>query len=122
MLNPISPFSVALSVRNIRLLLAGLAASQAGDWLYNLALLALVYGRTHSSAWVGLTTAARILPEVALGALGGILADRIDRRELMIGSDVIRAGTMATLALIAVARAPIIFAPVLAALCTGLSS
>jgi predicted MFS family arabinose efflux permease len=122
MLNPVSPFRVALSVRNIRLLLAGLAASQAGDWLYNLALLALVYGRTHSSAWVGLTTAARILPEVALGPLGGILADRIDRRELMIGSDVIRAGTMATLALVGVAHAPIIFAPILAAVCTGAGS
>ena len=122
MLNPVSPFRVALSVRNIRLLLAGLAASQAGDWLYNLALLALVYGRTHSSAWVGLTTAARILPEVALGPLGGILADRIDRRELMIGSDVIRAGTMATLAVVAVAHAPIIFAPILAAVCTGAGS
>jgi MFS family permease len=122
MLNPVAPFRAALSVRNIRLLLAGLAASQAGDWLYNLALLALVFGRTHSTVWVGLTTAARILPEVALGPLAGILADRVDRRRLMIGSDVIRAATMATLALLAIAHAPIIFAPVLAALCTGAGS
>jgi MFS family permease len=122
MLNPVAPFRTALSVRNIRLLLAGLAASQAGDWLYNLALLALVYGRTHSSLWVGLTTAARILPEVALGPLGGILADRVDRRRLMIGSDVIRAITMAALALGALAHAPIVFAPILAALCTGAGS
>jgi MFS family permease len=122
MLNPAAPFRAALSVRNIRLLLVGLAVSQAGDWLYNLALLALVYSRTHSPAWVGLTTAARILPEVALGPLGGILADRIDRRRLMIGSDVIRACTMATLALVATAHAPIVFAPILAAACTGAGS
>jgi MFS family permease len=122
MLNPVAPFRAALSVRNVRLLLTGLAASQAGDWLYNLALLALVYGRTHSSVWVGLTTAARILPEVGLGPLGGILADRVDRRQLMIGSDVIRAASMAALALVAIADAPIIFAPVLAALCTGAGS
>ena len=122
MLNPVAPFRTALSVRNIRLLLAGLAASQAGDWLYNLALLGLVYERTHSSLWVGLTTAARILPEVALGPLGGILADRVDRRRLMIGSDVIRAITMAALALGALAHAPIVFAPILAALCTGAGS
>ena len=122
-MNPALPFRAALSVRDIRLLLVGLAASQAGDWkLYNLALLALVYGRTHSSLWVGLTTAARILPEVALGPLGGILADRIDRQQLMIGSDVIRACTMATLALVATAHAPIVFAPILAALCTGAGS
>ena len=109
-------------MRNVRLLLAGLAASQAGDWLYNLALLALVFGRTHSTVWVGLTTAARILPEVALGPLAGILADRVDRRRLMIGSDVIRAATMATLALLAIAHAPIMLAPVLAALCAGAGS
>ena len=121
-MNPAAPFRAALSVRNIRLLLVGLTVSQAGDWLYNLALLALVYGRTHSSVWVGLTTAARILPEVALGPLGGILADRVDRRRLMIGSDVIRAGTMAMLALVATAHAPIVFAPILAAACTGAGS
>ncbi len=40
----------------------------------------------------------------------------------MIGSDVIRAGTMATLALVAVAHASIIFAPILAAVCTGAGS
>ena len=40
MLNPAAPFRTALRERNLRLLLAGLAASQAGDWLYNLALVA----------------------------------------------------------------------------------
>jgi hypothetical protein len=80
MLNPVAPFRAALSIRNVRLLLTGLAASQGGDWLYNLALLALVYGRTHSSVWVGLTTAARILPEVAAGPVGGILAPMLARR------------------------------------------
>ena len=62
MLNPAAPFRAALRQRNLRLLFAGLVASQAGDWLYNLALLALVYDRTGSSAlWLGVTTtAARI--------------------------------------------------------------
>lgn len=45
MLGPAAPFRVVLRERNIRLLLAGLAVSQAGDWLYNLALLAFVYDR-----------------------------------------------------------------------------
>jgi len=52
-------------------LLAALATSQLGDWLYNLSLLAYVQQRTHSTAWLGLTTAARIAP-VVLG--------RADRR------------------------------------------
>jgi predicted MFS family arabinose efflux permease len=119
MLNPAAPFRTALRERSIRRLLAGLAASQAGDWLYNLALLAFVYGRTHSTVWVGVTTAARILPEVALGPLAGILADRFDRRGLMLGSDLIRAATMGGLALVALAHGPVLLAPVLAAMCTA---
>jgi predicted MFS family arabinose efflux permease len=119
LINPFAPFRIALRARNLRLLLTGLATSQAGDWLYNLALLAFVYERTGSTAWVGITTAARILPEVALGPLGGVLADRHDRRAIMIASDVLRAATMGALALLAIAGGPILLAPVLAALCTA---
>ena len=42
LLNPAQPFLVALRQRNLRRLFAGLVVSQAGDWLYNLALLAFV--------------------------------------------------------------------------------
>ena len=119
MLSPLAPFRIALRERNLRLLLAGLAISQVGDWLYNLALLVFVYDRTHSSAWVGLTTAARIVPFVLLGPLGGILADRVARRPLMIGSDLARAAVMAMLAVVVVFNAPIVLAPVLAALGTA---
>src|SRR4051794_41257391 len=101
LLNPAQPFLIALRQRDLCRLFAGLVVSQAGDWLYNLALLAFVYERTGSTAWVGITTAARILPEVVLGPIGGVLADRHDRRALMIGSDVLRAASMAALAVLA---------------------
>lgn len=119
MLNPLAPFRVALRERNLRLLLAGLAASQAGDWLYNLALLAFVYDRTHSSLWVGVTTAVRILPEVALGSLVGVIADRANRRAIMLGADLVRALVMAALALAAITDAPVVLAPILAGLSTA---
>jgi MFS family permease len=99
-------------------LLAALAVSQAGDWLYNVALLAYVDSQTHSAAWLGLTTAARVAPIVVLGPLGGVIADRFDRRAVMIATDVIRAGLMGMLALVAVAGLPVILAPLLAALAT----
>jgi len=118
-LNPLQPFQVALRQRNLRRLFAGLVVSQAGDWLYNLALLAFVYERTGSMVWVGITTAARILPEVVLGPIGGVLADRHDRRLVMIVADVLRAATMAALAGVALAGGPVVLAPVLAALCTA---
>jgi predicted MFS family arabinose efflux permease len=122
LLNPLAPFRVALRARNLRLLLTGLATSQAGDWLYNLALLAFVYDRTHSATWVGLSTAARILPEVAFGSLGGVLADRVDRRVLMLGSDALRALAMAGLAVVALAELPVVLAPALAAFSTAAGS
>ena len=53
--------------RSFRRLIAAQAVSQLGDWLYNVALLALVFERTHSVGWLGATTAARVLPIVLLG-------------------------------------------------------
>jgi len=99
-------------------LLGALAASQLGDWLYNLALLAYVQERTHSTAWLGVTTAARIGPMVVGGPVGGLIADRFDRRRLMLASDVIRAGIMGALVLVALAGLPVALVPVLAATAT----
>jgi MFS family permease len=108
--------------RPLRRLLAALAVSQIGDWLYNLALVALVYDRTHSVAWTAVTTAARVVPMVVLGPFGGILADRYDRRRLMIVADVLRVGSMTLLALVAAAGLPVLFAPILAAISTAAST
>jgi MFS family permease len=112
----------ALGYPRLRRLLAALAVSQAGDWLYNLALLALVLDRTHSSTWVAVTTAARVAPIVVGGPFGGVLADRFDRRMLMVASDVVRCACMVGLAVVAVAGLPIVLAPVLAAVATAASA
>jgi MFS family permease len=109
----------ALNHRSFRRLLVALAVSQAGDWLYNVALLAFVYERTHSAAWVAATTAVRVVPVVLLGPLGGVLADRFDRRRTMILSDVARVACMLGLAAVAATGLPILLAPVLAALSTA---
>ncbi len=100
-------------------LLSALAVSQLGDWLYNLTLIALVYGRTHSALWAGVTTAARVVPVVVLGPLGGVLADRFNRRHIMIVSDVARMILMALLTAVAAAHLPIVLAPVIAAMATA---
>jgi MFS family permease len=108
----------ALRYPHFRRLIVGLGVSQAGDWLYNVALLAFVFDRTHSSAWMSATTAARVLPIVILGPIGGVLADRFDRRQLMIGSDLLRAACMLALAAIAVLGLPVALAPLFAGLAT----
>ena len=118
------PGTIRASLRYpaFRWLLGGLAVSQLGDWLYNLALIALVYERTHSALWAGITTAARVVPVVALGPLGGVVADRFDRRRVMITCDVARIVLMVLLALFVVTHAPILLAPVIAAVATAFAT
>lgn len=105
-----------------RRLLGGLAVSQVGDWLYNLALVTMVYEGTHSALWAGITTAARVVPMVTLGPLGGVVADRFDRRRLMVACDLIRLVLMLMLALVAEAHLPVTLAPVIAAAATAASA
>jgi predicted MFS family arabinose efflux permease len=119
---PPGTIRAALRYPAFRRLLSALAVSQVGDWLYNLALVVLVYDRTHSPLWVGVTTAARVAPFVALGPLGGVLADRFDRRRIMIASDVIRLVLMLLLAVVAATGLPILLAPAIAALATAASA
>lgn len=103
--------------RSFLLLLSALATSSVGDWLYNVALLALVASRG-GAGLLGAVTAARVLPIVIAGPAAGALADRVNRRALMIGSDLVRALLMAALALVAATGLPLWLAPLLAALAT----
>jgi MFS family permease len=116
---PAGTIRAALRYPAFRRLLWTLAASQLGDWLYNLALVMLVYDRTHSQLWAGVTTAARVVPVVVLGPLGGVIADRFDRRRVMIGCDLVRMALMTLLTAFATTRLPIVAAPVIAGLATA---
>lgn len=88
----------ALASRDFRLLLTGMAVSEAGSWLYGVALLVYVFEQTRSPGWVAAATILRTIPYVVLGPLGGVLADRYDRRVVMIASDLSRAVLMFLLA------------------------
>jgi MFS family permease len=121
MSNPAPPegtIRAALRYPAFRALLAGLAVSQTGDWLYNLALVTMVYQRTGSVMWAGVATGARVVPMVVLGPAGGVIADRFSRRVVMVIADLLRLALMLGLALVAVAHLPIALAPVIAALAT----
>jgi len=100
--------------RDFRYLATGLAISQTGDWLYNVALLILVLNATGSATWVAAAGIVRLLPYVLFGSLGGVVADRYPRKTVMIVSDLARAVIMAGLGLVALSSAPPLFAIVLA--------
>src|SRR5205085_5279232 len=77
--------------RDFRLLWLGQVVSQLGDWFDTIALFTLVLRLTGSGRAVGLVLVARFLPSVVLGPLSGVVADRFNRRHIMIASDIARA-------------------------------
>src|SRR2546423_4044234 len=79
-----------------RLFLATLG-SGAGTWLALVALEVDIWTRTHSSTWVAALLIADLLPSFAIGILAGPLIDRLPRRSLMIGADLVRFGAFAAL-------------------------
>ena len=80
--------------RDFRLLWLGQVVSQLGDWFNTIAIFTLVLRLTASGRAVGLVLVARFLPSVVLGPLSGVVADRFNRRHVMIASDVARAAVV----------------------------
>ena len=78
------------SARDFRLLFAAAAASGIGTRLAVTALLVDVWDRTESGKWVAALLIADFVPTIVIGLLLGSLVDRLSRKRLMIGSDVIR--------------------------------
>ena len=73
----------ALAVRNYRRLYAGQAVSLTGTWMQMTAQAWLVLSLTHSSTALGVVIALQTLPVLVLGPYGGVVADRMDKRKLM---------------------------------------
>ncbi len=96
-----------LAIRDARALIAASAASQLGDWLYNAALLGYVYTATGSAGWVGAATIVRLLPYVLLGPVGGMIADRYDRRTVLLTGDMVRCLLMLVLAASVASGSPV---------------
>jgi MFS family permease len=75
----------ALSVGNYRRYYAGQAISLTGTWMQMTAQAWLVLTLTHSSTALGVVIALQTLPVLLLAPYGGVIADRVDKRKLMIG-------------------------------------
>jgi MFS family permease len=73
----------SLSVRNYRLYFGGQVVSLTGNWMQTVAEMWLVVELTGSGVSVGLTAALQFLPILLLGAWGGLLADRMSKRRLL---------------------------------------
>ena len=73
----------SLRQRNYRLFFFGQLVSVAGTWMQTVAQSFVVLDLTHSGTQLGLTTAVRFLPMFLFGPLGGVFADRMDKRRVL---------------------------------------
>lgn len=76
--------------RNFRLLFVGQTISQLGDWFNSVAVFALLLDLTGSATAVAWMMIVQFLPMAIVGPLAGVVVDRVDRRRLMILTDVVR--------------------------------
>jgi MFS family permease len=88
-------------------LMAGEFISSIGDWLYMVAMLIVVYQESHDPLALGLVGAARIAPSLILSIPAGIVADRFDRRLILIATDLIRGALQIVLAVLVWTSAPV---------------
>jgi len=74
----------SLRYRNFRLFFFGQLVSQVGNWLTMVALTLLVLDLTHSGVVLGLLAAAQFGPVLVIGPFAGLVADRSDKRRLLL--------------------------------------
>src|SRR5919201_2459935 len=78
-------------IRGFRRLFAGQAVSGLGDWVATLAFIALAYDITQNQTAVAVVLILRLVPPIFAAPVGGVLADRFDRRLVMVSCDLSRA-------------------------------
>src|SRR6476646_7355611 len=77
--------------RNYRNTWIAQVVSEVGDYFNNIAVFALVMEKSGSGMVVSGVMLARAIPAVLAGPVAGVLLDRLDRKQIMIASDLIRA-------------------------------
>src|SRR5919202_3962444 len=74
----------ALAHRNYRLFWAGAFLSNAGTWMQSVAQSWLVLQLTNSGTWLGVDNFMATAPGLMLTLVGGVIADLVDRKRLLI--------------------------------------
>jgi len=94
-----SPFQ-ALKFRDFRLFWFGSLVSMMGNQMQTVAVAWQVYEITHSAAALGLIGIVQFLPILLFSLIGGVAADKLDRKKLLIFSQIVLALSAGSLALI----------------------
>jgi dTMP kinase len=88
-------FGAVLRTTRFRRLLIGQTVSSLGDWVATLAFIAAAFALTGDQTAVALVLILRLVPPIFAAPIGGVAADRFNRRTIMVVSDLCRAGLIA---------------------------
>lgn len=80
----------ALRHRRFAVFLTGAFLTNTGGWFQSLAMPFVLFQITGSAGWVGLAAAAQFVPVMLLGPWAGTAAERLDRRSLVMGTQLVR--------------------------------
>jgi MFS family permease len=111
----------ALEVRDFRLLWTGAFLSGIGTWTQDVALAWLIHTRFGNPVYLGLRSFAQEAPLIAFMLIGGAFADRVDRRRILLGSQLLQMGFAIALAVLHAADLLGLSAILLIAFLTGLA-
>jgi predicted MFS family arabinose efflux permease len=93
-------FLTALGHRNFRLIWTGAFLSSIGTWTQDVAMAWLIHVRLGDPFYLGLRAFASDAPLLAFMLVGGAVADRVDRRRILMVSNVVQMALAATLGLL----------------------
>jgi MFS family permease len=82
----LSPYFRSLRHRNFRLFWFGQMVSLIGTWMQSAAQWWLVHSLTHEPIWLGIVGTATFLPVFLFTFLGGVVADRVSKRRLIVAT------------------------------------
>lgn len=115
-------YRTALGIRDLRLLIGAFVVDQASSWSYNVVLIAYIFERTHSTTWVTALLSTRWVVGLVLGGYAGVIADRYDRRTVLVISGAVAFVATLLVALLVGTDAPLLAivasAGLVAAACT----
>lgn len=86
MANTLNSYAAVFGQRDFRLLVTSSFIDSVGSWLAQIVLSVYIYSVTGSLTWLAAMAAASWIPGLLIAPLAGVLADRVDRRSLMIVS------------------------------------
>jgi MFS family permease len=114
----LSVYRELLRNRPLTRLLLGEFVSGIGDWLYIVAIFVVIYRESGDAALVGAFGAIRLLPYVILSVPAGVVADRFDRRLVLLVSDLYRGSLMVVMAILVATGGPTLVLAAIAILAT----